>query len=199
MELKQLVYQALVDAFGSEAVEWDNTALKVRARRLTLQADVVPAFAYRYYFNRDASGQGVWVAGHRIWPDRGAATENWPDQHYENGVTKNRATRQRFKQMVRALKRLENELRDQRLVQPTPSFLSECLVYNVPDEYFGHDAYLDDMRNVLSIIASATASPASCASWDEVSGMKRLFGPAQRWTCQQANTLAVASWHWMSL
>jgi hypothetical protein len=198
-QLKHLVYDALASAFGPDEVAWGETAIKVRARRMTIRADVVPAVAYRYYFGFDSDGQALWLAGHRLWTDTGVMITNWPDQHYHEGVAKNDATRRRFKQMVRALKRLENELHDAGHIQEVPSFLSECLVYNVPDEHFGHDLHLDDMRNLLWTIAQATNDTASCAHWVEVSRMKPLFGAGQRWTSQQANGLAVAAWDWMGL
>ena len=199
--LKQLLFQALTNRFGQESVEWGATALKVRASRMSLSADVVPAFAYRLYYSRDAEGQPLWLAGHQIWTDQTRRTpiQNWPDQHYEQGVAKNERTGRRFKQMVRGLKRLENELRDARMIAPVPSFLSECLAFNVGDAYFGHDSLLDDMASVLWIVAEATSGPLTCSAWHEVSGMKMLFGPHQRWSYAQSHALAVAARSWIGL
>ena len=33
--------------------------------------------------------------------------------------------------------------------EPIPSFLIECLVYNVPDTKFGNTLYTQDMKNVI--------------------------------------------------
>lgn len=35
---------------------------------------------------------------------------NWPEQHYQNGVAKNKVTGTRFKSIVRVLKALSNEM-----------------------------------------------------------------------------------------
>jgi hypothetical protein len=198
--LKQLLFDALTSRFGQEAVEWGTTALRVRAKPYRLTADVVPALAYRLYYGFDAEGRPQWSQGHQIWRDNNnLPIQNWPDQHYAEGVAKNDRTGQRFKQMARAFKCLENELRDARIIAPVPSFLSECLVFNVNDAYFGHDAFLDDMALVLRVVAEATSSPGPCSMWCEVSRMKMLFGPDQRWNYAQANALAVAAWSWMRL
>ena len=55
-----------------------------------------------------------------------------------NGFAKNSATRRNFKSVVRILKRLRNEMEDDGIVtaQPIPSYLIECLTWNVPDDKF---------------------------------------------------------------
>ena len=54
---------------------------------------------------------------------------------------KNDATGRRFKAVVRILKRLRNEMVDNghKVAGPIPSYLIECLIWNVPNEGFGHD------------------------------------------------------------
>jgi len=61
--------------------------------------------------------------------------------------------------MVRALKRLENELvKEGLLEEELPSFLMECLVYNVPNDKFNHKTYVADMRAVLACISMRRSS-----------------------------------------
>ena len=78
--------------------------------------------------------------------------------------------------MVRALKKLQGELiRDGRLTEKEgqPSFLIECLVYNVPNDKFRTKGYVADMRAVLATIFNATLSDVGCKDWLEPSERKR--------------------------
>lgn len=63
---------------------------------------------------------------------------NWPEQHYENGVAKNDRTSRSFKALVRILKSLRNEMDDNKVQAAGPiiGFLSECLIWNVPETTF---------------------------------------------------------------
>jgi hypothetical protein len=92
---------------------------------------------------------------------------NWPRQNYENGVEKNATTGRRFKALVRILKRLRNEMlaNGHQEAGPIPSYLIECLVWNVPNEGFGHDAYRDDVRYALAHLWNETRSDDTCSEW----------------------------------
>src|SRR5207248_1568316 len=114
----------------------------------------------------------------------------WPQQQYECGVRKNTATGRRYKRMVRALKRIENELVKAGLLKELPSFFMECLVYNVPNSEFGHQTYSQDMREVLATIFNQTLTAEACSEWVEASECKWLFHPSQGWNWRQAHELA---------
>ena len=77
------------------------------------------------------------------------------------------------------------------------AFLVECLVYNVPDEHFGHKNYVDDLRAVIAIIYHATAEMGKCEDWLEVNCLKYLFRSNQSWTFEQAHALSLAAWQYM--
>jgi hypothetical protein len=195
-QFKSDVEQALVDYFGRTAVTRGNMAMRIRAKKTTLPADVVPCFEYHLIF----WGNVKYNQGTRIYPDRGPHIHNWPQQQYVNGVSKNNSTGRRFKRMVRALKRLENELLKQGLLtEELPSFLMECLVYNVPNDIFNHQTYVEDMRELLAYIFNQTLNYESCSEWLEVSERKYLFRPSQHWTWQQAHDLADKAWDRMGL
>lgn len=196
-QFKNDVEQALVDYYGRTAVTRGNMAMRVREKKTTLPADVVPCFEYRRIYDLDASGNFKYYQGTRIFPDRGTHIHNWPRQQYENGVAKNDATGRRFKRMVRALKRLENELVKAGDIKALPSFLMECLVYNVPNEKMNKPTYVADMRAVLATIFNETMQQDRCAQWIEVSGLKWLFHETQPWTYQQAHGLASVAWDYM--
>lgn len=199
-QFKADVENALVDYYGRSAVKRGNMAMRVREKKTTLPADVVPCFEYHLIYDMDVWGNIKYHQGTRIFPDNGTHIHNWPQQQYENGVVKNNATSRRYKRMVRALKRLENELvKKGHLESELPSFLMECLVYNVPNDRFNHSTYVSDMREVLAYIFNQTLKSEACNEWVEVNERKWLFRPSQPWTWRQAHTLADKAWDYMGL
>jgi hypothetical protein len=97
--------------------------------------------------------------------------------------------------MVRALKRLQSRLVDQGAVKELPSYLIECLVYNVADKGFGHPKYLDDMRYVLATIFHATLPSGDSNDWVEVNELKYLFRGNTDWKSTDVGDLATAAWN----
>lgn len=196
-QFKDAVENALVCQFGRAAVTRGNKALTVRESRRSLAADVVACFSYRRYFSLNPLGTPRFHEGTYLTPDRGGKVINWPQQHYDNGVTKNDATGRRFKRMVRVLKRLENEMVEKGVIAEVPSYLIECLVYNVPNEHFGHTRYVDDLRAVLAVIFNETMATGSAGEWIEVNALKWLFRGEQKWTPEQAHAFAGKAWDYV--
>jgi hypothetical protein len=175
-QFKKDVETALVHAYGREAVIRGPAAIRVTASDAVLAADVVPCVEFRKYY-LDPSGTLGYHQGIRITPDQGEAFENYPRQHHVHGVARDRRTGHRFKKVVRILKRMENELAADGLVKPVPSFLIECLVYNVADACFGHETHVDDVRSVLSACQEATVREEFCSGWLECNEIQPLFRP----------------------
>jgi hypothetical protein len=198
-KLKGDVERALVKAFGRDAVKRNNKAITVREQSTRLAADVVPCFTYRRYYGRDSYGQLKHHKGVKLFPDKGWPIINWPTQHYDNGVTKNKATGLRYKRMVRGLKYLENELCEKRLIKAAPGYFAECLVYNVPSDNFNQATYTADMRSVLAYIFNETLPSGDSSEFVEVNYMKWLFPAGAKWTSADAHTLADAAWDYMGL
>ena len=104
---RQWVEQALAGGLGSNVVDPSgNKAIFVAASSTTLDADVVPCFQHKRY---DRPGRAPHV-GIRLYPKKGGMVENWPEQNRVNGNRKNEQTGKRYKQLVRAIKRLENDM-----------------------------------------------------------------------------------------
>ncbi|WP_133150834.1 nucleotidyltransferase domain-containing protein, partial [Frankia canadensis] len=162
---KSAVEDALVAYYGRTAVTRGNMAMRVREKKTTLPADVVPCFEYHYVYDTDIYGNPAYYQGTRVYRDRGGYIHNWPTQQKERGNAKNNATGHRYKRIVRALKRLENVLVAKDIVGNLPSFFIECLVYNVPNHHFNHSTYVEDMRSVLAVIHNATMAGGDCADW----------------------------------
>jgi hypothetical protein len=194
---KAAVQQALETYFGKDVVDRGNYALTVRKPANGISADVIPSFIYYRYYRRTAHSL-LRHQGHKIFPDEGSPTINWPEQQLVEGTAKNNRTGRRYKRMVRALKKLENELRDQgRLSSDVASYLMECLVFNVPDDLFMHTRLVDDMRAVLATIFNSTPPTGDASEWIEVNRLKWLFRGNKGWNQPDAHALAAAGWAYM--
>ncbi len=193
-QFKDEVAAALSAYFGYRAVTRGNKAFDVHANTYRVDADVVPAFDYRRYTSASGYHEGT-----KFLPDRGGTVINWPTQNYDNGVSKNQRTRERFKAMVRIMKRLRNEMTEVAIgaAKPIASFLIECLVWNVPDEGFGHRTYEEDVRCVIAHLWKETRTLKACSEWGEINELKYLFGGAQPWTPEQVNTFLQAAWSYV--
>jgi len=201
-EFKNTVEKALITKFGRQSVRRGNKAYDIHANTYRVDADVVPCFEHRRYTGeRNFNGTYAYLSppGTEFRPDNGGSVINWPQQHYENGVTKNEATGNRFKYITRVLKRLRNEMADKGLsaAKPIPSYLIECLAWNVPNEGFGHDTYADDVRYVLAHTFNETIADEKCREWGEVNELKYLFRISQPWTRQQAHDFLSAAWDYI--
>ena len=190
-QFKNDVGHALVAKFGQRGVTRGNKAFDVHENSYRVDTDVVACFEHSRYTHKDANGKCVHISGTEFRPDDGGRVINWPEQQYENGVWKNGKTGNRFKFITRALKRLRNEMADEGVSQADPiaSFLIESLVWNVPNEGFGHEAYADDVPFALAHTFNNTMKDDDCKEWGEVSDLKYHFRGVQPWTPEQAHTV----------
>jgi len=197
-QFKNEVEAALKDYFGASAVKRGNKAFDVHANTYRVDADVVPAFEHRRYGKRN-DGTIYYHSGTELLPDGGGRIINWPQQNYDNGVAKNEATGRTYKRVVRILKNLRNEMEEEGIgaATPIPSYLIECLVWNVPNEGFGHSTYKADVRYVLAHLFNETRNFESCGEWGEVNELKYLFRSAQPWTREEANRFLDAAWDYI--
>lgn len=191
-EFKLQVYIALVEKFGPLSVTSGNKAFDVHENTSRIDADVVPCWEYRHYYGR---GWTDYYQGAELMADDGRTIINWAAQQTVNGNAKNIRTGLRYKFITRATKRLRNEMAANGIAaaRPIPSYLIECLMYNVPDGYYGNAGYLTDAKNALAHIA-VNAS----ADWLEVNEMKWLFGFGQPWTVDQVKSFAYAAFFRLS-
>jgi hypothetical protein len=171
-EFRQRVERAMVAAFGAAPVDTrPDKHIGVAASSNTLDADVVPCFAIRRY---DAPYR--YHTGHQIFPTSGVPVVNYPQQNYDNGVAKNNETSRRYKEIVRCVKRLVGELRDERIIaRDYPGYLLESLVYNVPNDRFGNARRYEDMQRVFRYLWNGLDDVATYNAWTEPSGLLWLF------------------------
>ncbi len=198
-DLKQDVRAALEAAYGSAAITDGEIAYRIRERKTTLPADVVPCWLYRRY-DSIIAGRPSYHEGSRVFPRSGGHKDNYPKLQIVNGTAKNDRTSRRYKRMVRALKKLQTRLVSSgKLDKELASYLIECLVYNVPDPNFNTPSYLGDMQNVLATIYNATLVGGNANEWLHVHGLVYLFGDHEKWTQIEARALAQAAWNELGL
>jgi hypothetical protein len=193
-QFKNDVQAALTSHFADGHVVRGNKAFDIKENTYRIAADAVACFEYRHYFP-----DGTYWSGVSFLPDNGSLVVNWPEQNYENGVAKNTGTGQRFKDVVRILKRLRYKILDENIAaaMPVPSFLVECLVHNAPDPAFQFDAYSDTVRDVLAHLFNNTRKFDDCKEWLEINQRKYLFWTGQPWTYQQAHAFVSSAWDYI--
>lgn len=206
-QFKNELEEALVDYFGRAAVKRGNKAFDIKATQAQVEADVVPLFEFRQYWD-----QGGYRAGVALIPDNSVRRiENYPERlvdywpstplHYENGVSKNTATSRRFKGMVRILKKLRIELEDagKASAKAVPGYLLECLVWNAPNWCFDRYTWEDRVQSILRFLWQNTKDVTLCDKWREVDDIKYLFHILQPWTREQAHAFINAAWDYVGV
>jgi hypothetical protein len=195
-EYKNDVEHALREYFGSSSVVRGDKAFDIHETSHRIMADGVACFEHRRYLP-DRS----YLSGTEFWTDRGGRIINWPEQQHANGVAKNIDTSHRYKLVVRVLKRIRYRMEDEGhpAAVGIPSFLIECLVWNVPSDLFNQLTLLSDVHDSVRFLAAATASNDACSNWGEVSGLKYLFHAVQPWTREQANAFVIAAGSFIEL
>ena len=199
-DFKNMVHKAMVDYFGADGVKRGNVALDVHANTYRVDADVVPAFEYRWYTGRVNHDQtDHYHSGIALDPDNGARIKNWPEQTQANGVQRNNETGRRYKRAIRILKRIRDRMSDEGIMnaEATPSFLIECLVWNADLDAFQKDSYRAMMRHIIANLWNRTRKDEDCNEWGEVNELKYLFRSSQPWTRQQANDYLQAVWNYI--
>jgi Second Messenger Oligonucleotide or Dinucleotide Synthetase domain len=199
-DYKEMVERALRSYFGTQSISRGNKAIDVHANTYRVDADVVPTFERRRYTGRTFSdGSAQYLSGVAFIPDKGGLIENWPQQNYDNGVSRNDETGRSYKRVIRIIKRLRDRMQDDQITgaNDIASFLIESLVWNAPIEAFQHDTYTADLRYVIADIWNRTRKDEDCSEWGEVNELKYLFRPSQPWSRQQANQFLQAAWDYV--
>jgi hypothetical protein len=193
---KNEIEEALVTRFGRSAVKRGNKSFDIKENSHRVEADVAAFFEHRRY-----TSTTNYISGVEMIPDNYSPLmiRNWPEQHYANGVFRNENTNRRYKRMVRILKTLSNEMAEEGIdvAKQTPSFLSECLIWNAPTSCYALNSYKDILRNILAEIFNNTLNSEKCSKWGEVSELKYLFRSSQPWTFQQAHNFVSEAWDYV--
>lgn len=198
-EMRRQAANDLGRGFGAQQIDaTGNKAIRVKQLAGSrAPVDVVPAFRYYWVTWNAAAWQYDVAEGIAILSKNGTWTNNFPDQHYANGVAKRSRTVHRFKKQVRIFKRLRDELvRELKLsAGRAPSFLIESLAYAVEDAYFlveADDRY-DRTIRILYRMWELLNDPAWTTTATEINGIKFLFHATQPWTVEDAKGFVAAA------
>jgi hypothetical protein len=193
---KNELEEALVARFGRVAVTRGSKAFDIKANTYRVESDVAAFFEHRRYITSTYYKSGV-----EMIPDdyKPPSVKNWPDQHYNSGVSKNDATTRRYKRVVRVIKKLSNEMASNGIqsAKDAPSFLIECLVFNASTTCFEYQTFKQVIREVLAELFNNTMSDDKCSEWGEVSGLKYLFRGPQLWTRESAHQFLNDAWNYI--
>jgi hypothetical protein len=194
-EFRERVELAIVGAFGAITIDLSgDKAIHVIRDEGSLDADVVPCFSLRRY-----DRQTVFHEGHRIFRKDThylGYVDNFPEQHKRNGIAKNAATGRRYKEIVRCLKRLEGDLvSDGMLTREYPGYLVECLLYNVPNDRFGHLRRYDDLDQALIWLWQTLGDTPQTNELVEVSELQWLFRDRTERSAANARDVVYKAWN----
>lgn len=189
-QLKSYLGEALNAEFEETVDHSGNKVFKIRGSDKIMDADIIPCTTFRHYYSKDPESyqQGIQLILDN--PD-GAEHSNYPDQHLENGVDKNTSTMKRFKSVVRILKNVNNYLVKSDGSINYPSFMIECLAYNVSNSVYNgdntwRDIILRGCEDVLAYLKIEEHNHSESGRWLEVNKCKYLFHSDQIWTRSDA-------------
>ena len=193
--LRSELQSALEKKFPGQVDASGSTAIQVNSSSARVDGDVLPCFDYRYYFSN-----GGYRDGSKAFRTDGTSITNYPQQQLDHGRTKNTRTSLRFKKAVRVMKRVENAMVNESIIDELPSYFIECLVYNVPDYILLRSSWVEVVRGALVHIyeeLEGSEPTDEQARWLEVNECKYLFHSAQKWTRKNGRDFAQAAWSYL--
>jgi hypothetical protein len=187
------VTNAIVNCFGGSDVDTAGSVALVVSEKPGSRpsADVVPSFLYRRY---DSTDRTACNQGSRVFKKAGGYIDNWPQQQLDNGRQKNTATGKRYKNYVRALKNAENFLVKSGEMEAKPSYLMECLVWNVPDMALCTGDLDDGFGATLEWLWENLTDRYIYEEWTEPNELKYLFWHGRKWTRADAQEVVRETW-----
>lgn len=193
-DYKAEVLNLMEGVFGAAHTQRKNKCIRIAGNDYRVNADVVPCFVHR----RIGGGGETTEEGVQFLSDSGDSIFSFPKQHYDNGVAKNGHARQMYKPAVRILKNVRNGLvEDGKFTDKLmPSFLLECLVWNVlPHTHFHADTHEEVIKNVLVTLFNDMNDPEKARQYAEVSDLKWLLRGG--FNAEQAKTFVLHAWDYM--
>lgn len=158
------VLEVLYNRFG-DAIVPGTKAVKINPLHNRRKTDVLIATQHKKFSSWCGPGNDVQVTGISFHKADGTRVSNYPKQHRENLVTKNQATGEWFKHIVRICKNARQKLIDQGVIAVgvAPSYYIEGLLYNAPNSLFG-TSYDASTVSVINWLLEADRSKFLCAN-----------------------------------
>jgi hypothetical protein len=141
--------------------------------------DILLATEYRLYSAFPAPGVELYEQGVFFRDREGRPIVNFPKRHRRNGDEKDLRTGGRFKEVIRTAKRVRRLAERERMIAEgaAPSYLLECLLYNVPDHVYRRSSLGEAYRGALEWLRRCYREDSvSFAELPCQNGINRLFG-----------------------
>jgi hypothetical protein len=189
---RKSVVEAVFAQFGDAVDSSGSIALRVpEVAGSRPSIDVVPGFHFRKYSSADATS---WYDGAKVYAKSGDSIVNWPAQQLSNGREKNDRTHRRYKNFVRALKSAEKGLVDDGVIGAKPSYMMECLVYNVADSTLSTGGLDTAFRATLVELWAGLSDASIHDTWLEPNERKWALRGAQTWSVEDAREVVIGAW-----
>lgn len=194
-DFKKSVMAHLVSQYGSTTTSGEK-AIKIPAGGSRRNADVVVAAHHRWFTRYVSASDFDAHEGICLFTLDGTKVVNYPKMHRANCITKNQATSERFKPMVRIFKNMRTRLVEKGMIadKSAQSYYLEGLLYNVPDEKFS-SSRTDAFVNCLNWLLATDRSQLVCANeryyllrtdphvtWEDAKCTAFLNAAADLWT-----------------
>src|SRR6266496_25434 len=164
------------DEFKAEALSWlkanfgaavdpGKKAIFIKGSGSRRDADVLVCANLRRYREGSNGADGKYDEGICFFlPDK-TRIVNFPEQHSENCTTKQQATHEWFKPVVRVYKSMRNRMTDEGVIKAglAPSYFVEGLLWNAPANLFGA-SYGDSFANTFNWVLKADKTKLACAN-----------------------------------
>ena len=98
---------------------------------------------------------------------------------------------------MRVLKRVENYLVGQRVISELPSYLMECLIWNVPNSILNNGTLEQDFGATLRWLWLKLTESYVREEWVEPNRLQYLFHNSQKWTVEDAKKIVLETWKLM--
>ncbi|MGW3858012.1 hypothetical protein [Micromonospora arida] len=155
--------------------------------------DILLATEYRLYSASPEAGVESYEQGVFFRDREGRPIINFPKQHRRNGDKKHLRTGGRFKEVVRMAKRVRRMAEREQMIAKgaAPSYLLECLLYNVPDHVYRRSPLGEAYRCALEWLNWChREDPVSFAELPCQNGINRLFGAGpDQWVVGEAGKI----------
>lgn len=142
-DIRKGLYETCLSHFDNNNIVWQDkfsvciksTIITADNTKLEYYFKIIPALTY---YNKDNVRGLVYYSGNDIQIE-------YPEKFYENYQSKNKKTKDKFRQIVVILKNILLKDKD---IQRLPSEIIETLVYNVPNSMLKSD----DINSLINII-----------------------------------------------
>jgi len=158
------VLEVLYERF-TDAVEPGTKAVKIKPLHNRRKIDILIAVQHKKYSHYISNANAAQVTGISFYKSDGTRVVNYPQQHRHNLVTKNQATNEWFKHIVRIFKNARQKMIEMEIIEAgvAPSYYIEGLLYNAPNHLYGA-SYKDSTVNVINWLQKADRSAFLCAN-----------------------------------